>query len=335
MAQRPVVAIIFDRGTQRFIFDEATLDKLEKRFDLRWPATDQKVSETEAAGMLKEAEGCMTCWGSPALTADVLADAPRLKIMAHAAGSVKAFVSPTLWSRGIVVASAAAGIAIDVAHYTVGLMVIGRKNAMELAPDTARGQWNRIGGHRAPDDLRGSTVGIVGASHVGREVIRLLGAYDVSMLLTDPFVSAQDAAALGVAKVELEELFRESDIVSVHAPALPATHHLVNAERLALMKDGATLINTSRGSLVNEAALVAELKRRRIWAFLDVTDPEPPPAGSPLYGCPNLTLTPHIAGSSGRGRVHLGRLAVEELCRYFDGNPLRYAVTREMLGRIG
>jgi phosphoglycerate dehydrogenase-like enzyme len=169
---------------------------------------------------------------------------------------------------------------------------------------------------------------------VGRRVLQLLAHFDVQVLLYDPYVTAEEARSLGAEKVELDELFARSDIVSVHAPALPETRHLVNAARLALMKDGAVLINTARGALVDEAALVEELRRRRLWACLDVTDPEPPPPGSPLLSCPNLTLTPHLAGSIGRARARLGALAAEELRRFFAGEPPLYQVTQEMLSRM-
>jgi len=332
---KPVISILLDGDRQHMVLDDQTVAALKRDFMVRWPAGETKVTADEAKALLQGAAGCMTCWGSPTLSADMLAGAPQLKIMAHAAGTVKPYVSEEVWRRGIVVTSAAAAIAVDVAHYAVALMVIGRKNIMELVPQTGAGAWGRAQGHRPPDDLRGCTVGIVAASHVGRNVIALLQHYDVTVLLADPFVTPEAARELGVELAEVDELFRRSDVVSIHAPALPATRQLVNASRLALMKDGATLINTSRGSLVDEAALVVELRRRRIWAFLDVTDPEPPPAGSPLYGCPNLTLTPHLAGSAGRGKRWLGQLAAEELTRYFADQPPRFQVTRDMLDRIG
>jgi phosphoglycerate dehydrogenase-like enzyme len=275
----------------------------------------------------------MTGWGSPGLDAKLLAAAPRLKIMAHSAGTVKPFVCDETWKRGIVVTSAAAVIAVDVAHFAVALMEIGRKNVMEISPQTTAGGWGHEKKHRPSDDLRGSTVGIVAASHVGRAVISLLRHFEVRILLADPFVTAEKARELGAEKVELDDLFRESDIVSIHAPSIDSTRHMVDARRLGMMKDGATFINTSRGSLVDEAALAAELGRRRIWAFLDVTDPEPPPKGSPLYGCPNLTLTPHFAGSIGRARKRLGATATEELKRFFGGEKPLYSVTRDIMDR--
>ena len=332
MAAKPVVAILLDGARQRAVLDGRTIATLEKSFSIRWPSGGQ-VSAKEAAGLLEDADGCMTCWGSPRLGADVLEGAKKLKVMAHAAGTVKPFVSDDVWRRGILVTSAAAALAVDVAHFTLAVMVIGRKNFMDLAGRAGAGEWQREGG-RPPDELRGCTVGIVAASHVGRAVMELLKHFDVEALLYDPHVSEKLAREMGGELTDLDEVFKRADIVSIHAPSLPTTRHMVNAERLAHMKDGATLINTSRGSLVDENALVAELQKRRIWAFLDVTDPEPPPAGSILYGCPNLTLTPHLAGSVGRGRRWLGRLAAEELTRFFAGEPPRHPVFRDMLDRI-
>jgi phosphoglycerate dehydrogenase-like enzyme len=215
------------------------------------------------------------------------------------------------------------------------------KNVMEVAPAMAQGNWVQThnttpsGVFKAPDDARGCTVGVISASHVGRNLLKLLPAFDIKALLYDPFVTAEKAREMNAEKVELDAIFEHSDVVCCHAPSIPETHHMVNAARLAKMKKGAIFINNSRGTLVDEKALVDELKKRRIWAFLDVYDPEPPPSGSPLYGCPNLTMTPHIAGCVGRGRLRLGAQAFAELSSFFVGQPVRYPVTQKMLATIG
>ena len=125
-----------------------------------------------------------------------------------------------------------------------------------------------------------------------------------------------------------------SDIVSLHAPILPATRHMIDARRLALMRDGATLINTARGWLVDQAALEAELVSGRIDAVIDVTEPEVLPANSPLYDLPNVLLTPHIAGALGAERERLGDQVVAEVERYVQGGKLLHAITRERLERM-
>ena len=134
-------------------------------------------------------------------------------------------------------------------------------------------------------------------------------------------------------KVELETLLTQADIVTLHAPAKPDTHHLLNAERLALMKDEALLINTARGTLIDEAALIAELSKGRFFAFLDVTDPEPPASDSPLRRLDNVIVVPHLAGCI-EDCSHMGQMAVEELRRFFAGEPPLYQVKPDMFGRI-
>jgi len=330
------VALIFSLDIQRQVISPALREKMAQTFNLLSPTAEGKVTQEQAAEMLRDADGCMTGWGSPSLSAEVLAKAPKLRIAAHSAGSVKPFVSDALFERGIVVTSASAQIAVDVAHFTIGIIVIGMKNIMELSPRVTRGEFRGITGtYRKADDPRGCTVGVIGASHVGRNVLKLLPHFEMRALLYDPFVSAAQARALHAEKVELDELFERSDVVSCHAPSIPATRHMVNAARLAKMRDGALFINTARGSCVDEQALVAELKRKRIWAFLDVFDPEPPPPGSPLFTCPNLTMTPHIAGCVGRGRLKLGEQAFDELAAFFTGKPVQYPITKDMLERIG
>ena len=329
---KPVVAVLIERRVQEMVLDEAIRAEMESHFSVRWPGAAGELKSADAVELLRDAEGCMTGWESPRLSAEVLQQARRLKVVAHSAGSVKHIVSDELWRRGILVTSAAAQNAIDTAQFAVALMVIARKNMMELAdPSTLSANWRAKKGHRRPDDLRGCTVGVVGASRVGRSVLRLLAAFEVRRLVYDPLLGGEQAWELGAEKVELDELFRRSEVVSLHAPALPETRHMVNAARLALMKDGAVLINTARGSLVDHGALAAELRRRRIWAFLDVLDPEPPAPDAPVFGCPNLTITPHLAGAVGRSQKRLGRSALEELKRFFAGQPPLYAVKPETL----
>jgi phosphoglycerate dehydrogenase-like enzyme len=162
-------------------------------------------------------------------------------------------------------------------------------------------------------------------------VLELLRPFDFEVLLADPHVEADEAARLGARLVGLDALMAGADIVSVHAPDLPETRRLVNAERLAAMKDGAVLVNTARGSLVDTDALVAELATGRISAILDVTDPEPLPTDSPLFDLPNLFLTPHVAGSQGNELARMGRFIVEEAERLAAGEALLHAVDPRLL----
>jgi phosphoglycerate dehydrogenase-like enzyme len=180
----------------------------------------------------------------------------------------------------------------------------------------------------------GCVVGVVGASRIGRMVIELLQAYDVDVVVSDPYLSAADASALGARLVELDELCSTSDVVTVHAPDLPETHHLVDARRLALMRDGATLVNTARGALVDTVALAGEVSSGRLDAVLDVTDPEPLPPSSPLWEAPSALVTPHLAGSLGNELARLGAHAVSEIERYAAGKPFASPVSAADLARM-
>ncbi len=164
-------------------------------------------------------------------------------------------------------------------------------------------------------------------------MIELLKPFGPKVLLYDPFVNEEGAKALGVEKVELDDLLRRSDVVSIHAPANKSTYQLLNAKGLALMKDDALIINTGRGTLIEEPALIEELRKGRFFAFLDVTDPEPPSLDSPLRSLDNVVITPHIAGCI-ENCNQMGELAVEEFRRFFAGEPAVYQITPEMFERI-
>jgi phosphoglycerate dehydrogenase-like enzyme len=140
----------------------------------------------------------------------------------------------------------------------------------------------------------------------------------------DPYVDAGQATALGVELTDLDDMIRRSDVLTVHAPELPETRHLLDARRLALLPDHATVINTARGSLVDTDALAAGCVSQRLSAILDVTDPEPLPADSPLYRLPNVRLTPHITGAMHAEARRPSATALDELARFADGRPLRH-----------
>ena len=249
--------------------------------------------------------------------------------------SVKRFVSDAFWERGIHLTSAGIALARDVAETTLGLMIVGQKRIWPLGQHVRDGGWrdSPTWDRWFSRELYRQEVGIIGASNVGRYVIELLKPFGASILLYDPFVTEAEALRLGVTKLELDALLRRADVVSLHAPANARTRHMLNAQGLALMKDDALLINTGRGTLIDEAALVKELSNGRFFAFLDVTDPEPPAADSPLRKLDNVVVTPHIAGCI-ENCNRMGELAVEELRRFFAGETAVYQVTPELLKRI-
>jgi phosphoglycerate dehydrogenase-like enzyme len=319
-----------------YLFPPDLLARLRACVDVDPTLVARDFAEPRVRGALARTEVLITGWGCPRLDAAALDAAPKLRAVLHAAGSVKGFTTPEMWRRGILVSSAAAANALPVAEYTLAMILLTGKDALahlrqprdrrDLPCGDVVPGVPGIGNH-------GRRVGVVGASRVGRRLLELLRPYDLAVTLADPYVDAAEATRLGVPLLPLDELLRTSDIVTLHAPHTPATRHLIGARELASMPDGSVLVNTARGALVDHDALIAELRTGRLRAVLDVTDPEPLPADSPLLDLPNAFVTPHLAGSQGNEVARLGRTVVEEAERLTSGRDLLHAVDQEGLER--
>ncbi|MFD3652679.1 hydroxyacid dehydrogenase [Streptomyces sp. 24-1644] len=331
---RPRALLAMGPGIAGRLFAERHRTRLAAltRTDPCLVAHDLAAPGPEAAAALAEADVLLTCWGATPLTAEILAAAPRLRAVVHAAGSVKHHITDACWERGIAVTSAANANALPVAEFTLAAILFANKRVLHAAQRyrALRADHDWLQDLGASGNYR-RTVGIVGASRIGRRVMELLRPFDLDVLLYDPYVSPAEAAALGVRTATLPELCARSSVVSVHAPQLPETRHLIGAAQLALMPAGTTLINTARGSLVDEDALLPELVSGRLHAVLDVTEPELPAADSPLYDLPNVLLTPHIAGSLGNELHRMADQALDELERFAEGRPFADPVTAEVL----
>jgi phosphoglycerate dehydrogenase-like enzyme len=315
------------------VFPPEALARLRESVDIDPALVAQDFADPRVRDALARTEILVTGWGCPRLDEAVLDAAPRLRAVLHSAGSVKSFATPEVWRRGIAVSSAAAANALPVAEYTLAMILLAGKDVL-AARDRMRTTRTSSGWGVVPGiGNYGRRVGVIGASRIGRRVLELLRPFDLRPALTDPYVDERDAAALGVPLLPLDDLLRTSDIVTVHAPETPETHHMIGRRELALMPDGAVLINTARGALVDHDALVAELRAGRLTAILDVTDPEPLPADSPLYDLPGAFVTPHLAGSQGNELARLGLTVAEEAERLLTGGKPAYAVDVAALER--
>lgn len=314
----------------------ALLARLSESCTVLSPAPLRDYSSPAAQAFLAEAAILFTGWGAPTLDAVVLAVAPRLRLVAHAGSAVKPIAAPEIWQAGIAVTSAAAANAVPVAEYALAAILLANKRTFGVRERFRRErklwqpQWLAPG---EPGNY-GAVVGIVGASRIGRRLLSLLKPFDLDVLICDPFLSEVEALTLGVAKSDLLELLAKSDVVSLHAPSLPQTAGMIGRAELAAMRDGATLINTARGALVDHAALTDELMSGRLNAVLDVSEPEPLPPDSRLFDLPNVFLTPHIAGAAGYETRRMAELLVEEIERFVAGAPLQHAITADMLARV-
>lgn len=297
-------------------------------------AAPQTASDVIAnRAILQDADVIFSGWGGPRMDADFLAAAPNLKAVFYGAGSIRGLVTDAFWAREILITSAAAANAMPVAEFTLAQIFLSLKRTWFYALEGKRtGQW--VPRQPVPGAY-GSTVGLISLGLIGRRVAELLRPFDVRVIAYDPFVSQATAAELGVELVSLDEVFQRAEVVSLHTPWLPETVGMITGAHFAQMKPDATFINTARGAIIREEEMIAVLQQRPdIYALLDVTYPEPPAAGSPLYTLPNVILTPHIAGSLDAECWRMGHYMVEELGRYLKGEPLRYAVTPEQFARM-
>lgn len=289
----------------------------------------------QALELLAAADVLITGWGCSPITAAVTDAAPTLALVAHAAGTLKDVVGREVWQRGVVVTSAAAANAIPVADFTVAAVVFCAKEVFSLLEryraDPRLGFGEVI---RSARGLHRRRIGLVGASRVGRLVIERLRALDLEVAVTDPWLDESEARRLGVEKLELDGLLATCDIVSLHAPSLPETRHMIGRKELDILCDGAWLINTARGALVDTEALIDATADGRISALLDTTEPEPLPADSPLWQRRNVILTPHVAGSQGEELLRLGGAAVTEVERFAAGREPLHPIFEADLDRI-
>lgn len=316
------------------LFPRDVLARLRELVEIDPDVCVRDFTEPGHGASLAAAEVLITGWGCPPIDEAALAAMPRLRAVLHTGGSVRYFITPACWERGLVVSTAAEANAAPVAEFAFAAILFAAKDAFGT-----RERYRLARRHPSRDSTAhvgafGARVGLVGASRVGRRTLELLRMTDLEVALSDPYLDDASAAALGARLLSLDELLSSSRVVSLHAPQLPATHHLLDARRLALIPDGGVLVNTARGTLVDEDALIAELSSGRISAVLDVTTVEPPAADSPLYRLPNVFLTPHVAGSLGNECARLGGSVVDELIRHRDGLPLLHQVTETDLDRI-
>ncbi|MGW8567557.1 hydroxyacid dehydrogenase [Isoptericola sp. NPDC055881] len=320
-------------GLRERLFAAEDLDRLAAVARVE-PDVLHDLSSPAARDVLARTDVLLTGWGCPPVTRDVLAHAPRLRAVVHGAGTVRHHLPAEFWDAGIPVSTAADANAIPVAEYTVATILLANKRIWPVAAryraERRAADWNAV----VPDagNYR-RTVGVVGASKIGRRVLALLAPFDLDLVLSDPYADEATAASLGARLVDLDTLVATSDVVSLHAPDLPETHHLIDARRLATMRPGATLVNTARGALVDTSALTEAVVADRLHAVLDVTTPEVLPADSPLYDHPNVLLTPHVAGSVGLELHRLGAFAVDEVARWTRGEPFAAPVDGALLHR--
>jgi phosphoglycerate dehydrogenase-like enzyme len=326
---KPKIAVLIHTDLREKLFTPKDCARLNTLGNVAWTDSATPITDEEAIGLCADAEIAVGSWGTPKPNQAIMDACPKVKLWEHVAGSVKSFFGPHLDGRDLTIASCKSAIADCVGEMTVAEISIGLRKLIQFARASQTPHLQKPSPGKV---LFGSTVGIIGASEVGKRVIKLLRLYRCRMLCYDPFLSRSQADELGVELVaDLEELCRRSDAVSIHTPALRSTKNLLSAQHFAAMKDDTVFVNTSRGTCIDEAALIAELEKGRLFAFLDVSDPEPAAENSLLRSLPNVVYTPHIAGPA---TFNMGKQAVDDIEAFIHGKEPMCVVTENQLERV-
>jgi phosphoglycerate dehydrogenase-like enzyme len=253
------------------------------------------------------------------LTRELLAQLPDVKVIAQTGNHAAHLDFAAAAELGIVIAQASGGYSIGAAELSIGLAMAVMRDLPANDAAVRRGEWHTP----LTPVLHGKTLGLVGLGRVGAHVARLGLAFGMRVVAWSPHLTPERAAAAGAAARELDALLAESDVVSIHVSLAKSSRGLIDARRLALMKPSAYLVNTARGPIVDEAALVAALAARRIaGAGLDVFDVEPLPAGHPLAKLPNVVLAPHLGWTTDDGYRRFADSAADVLLAFLDGRPV-------------
>ncbi|MFC2072413.1 phosphoglycerate dehydrogenase [Chloroflexota bacterium] len=263
------------------------------------------------------------------VSSQVIEAGNRLQVIARAGVGVDNIDVEAATRQGIVVVNAPTGNTISATEHTIALMLALARHVPQANAVLKSGAWRRndfIG-----TEVRNKTIGIIGLGNVGSEVARRARGLDMNVIAYDPFISVDYARNLQVELVPLEQLLKESDFISLHMPLTDSTKKLIGAKELALVKPTVRIINTARGGLIDEAALVKAVKEKRVaGAAVDVFTTEPI-TDSILFGEDNIIVTPHLGASTTEAQAMVARDAAEQVIAIFNGQPARYAVNAPLV----
>ncbi len=326
------ITILINTYQQSRIFGEDDYERLSKLGNLQVYDRADFSDEEYYLDFVKDTNLLILSWESPRLSQKILDVCPDLSGVIYGAGSLRPIMTEAFLNSGIPITDSKIVDSRSVAVTVLGVAIAACKGTYTLANDVRNGMW-RENAYKIKDFYK-IKIGIIGASCVGSYFAELLKAFDVEVFICDPIKSAEEIAALGAKKVTLETLMSECDVISVHAPALPETDDMINKDNLCLIKDGAVFMNTSRGSLVNEADLIEECRKNRFLTFLDVYTREPTAVDNPLRTLPNVICLPHVAGTFTNGVRAIGVHVCEEAERFCRGERMQCEVDLTKLNML-
>ena len=326
------IIINLNQTTRERSFLDEDFERLKRLGELLWHETDN-YDDPSLRNDLRVADAMLMGRGSWILKEEYWEPRESPMLIAHAGGAMHRIASKSLLQSGVRVSSAAAAIAVSVAELAVGMIILALRQSVARSTAYANGEPYRSlrsQGWRGWEchDLTTRTVGLVGLSQVGKRMPPLLRPFGCRMVAYDLYWEAAEASALGVDLIEdLDELLVQSDAVSLHTPVTDETRCLIDARRVGLLRKGTVFVNTARAACTDQDALFSRAFKDEIQIYTDVTSPEPLPPNHDAFQCPNIFITPHLAGPTEETRRREGLFAVEEIERYLTDQPLLGEVT--------
>ena len=314
------------KGKERDSFlPKENIDFLESLGSVAWNESAEHLTPEQLRDALPDVDVVVCGWGCPRFSAEVLEKANRLKLVAYTCGSVSNLVSDELYRRGIRVVCGNEAFARSVAEGTLAYMLTALRNIPYISRHTQEKGWAPKA--QLGETLLDQTVGIVGFGAISRYLLDMLRPFNVKIKVYSGHMTEEQALALGVEKTSLEEIFSTCKVVSLHCARSPKNYHLIDANLLSMLQNGAVLVNTARGDVIDEHALIREAQTGRFRAILDVYEQEPLPMESGLRGLDNVILMPHQGGPTVDRRPEAARLVLDDILRFQSGAPLENEIS--------
>lgn len=303
-------------------------EKIEGLGTVEWNNSKEQLSAEELREKIKGKDICITGWGTAQFSEYVLENADKLKLVAHTGGSVGRIVSGALFQKGIKVISGNRLFAESVAEGVIAYILALLRDIPFYDNETHAGRWRKADGDYT-EGLLDQTIGLVGFGMISKYVINMLKVFRTKIKVYSRYITEEDMEKYGVEKASLEEIFSTCKIISIHSGLTPKTYHMIGKELLEMIPDGALFVNTARGAIIDEDALVEELSKKRFKAALDVFEKEPLPVDSKLRKLDNVLLMPHMAGPTTDRRKFITLALIEDIKNFTAGRQMEHEIEEE------
>lgn len=327
------ILVSIPKGAMRdtFIPDDV-VNRINSMGTAVWNDTESNWSSEELQDKLRDIDVCICGWGSSEFNEAALRYASRLKIVAHTGGSASKFVTRELFDKGIKVVSGNWFFAQSLAEGTLAYMLSSLRDIPYYNNEVQEGRWHN--GNYYNEGILDQTIGLIGFGMTAQILVSMLKPFNVTIKVYSEHKTDEIYKEYGVEKASLEEIITTCKIISIHMAQREDTYHIISRELLKKIPEGSILINTSRGSLIDEEALAEELMTGRFKAALDVYEVEPLPKESKLKGLANAILIPHMGGPTIDRRKSCTNGILDDIERFSKGEKLKYDLNMEYIGRM-